>query len=150
VGKPSAAAVEGEAVIASILAAALTAAASPPASPPDSDAPPPRIVEECPSAAPGDLVVCGRPGSRSPYRLPPQDDGWTPGGAVDSVSRERHRLLDQGAAGIGSCSTAGPGGSTGCDLIRWKEGYEQRAGAKPGDAGIFLRVGPIKRPAAGQ
>jgi len=132
-------------VIGAILAAALAAAGGPPASPPDPEPAPARIVEDCPSPAPGDLVVCGRPGARSPYRLPPQDAGWTPDGAIDSVSRERHRLLDPGAAGIGSCSTAGPGGSTGCDLIRWREAYEQRAGSKPGAKGVFLNVGPLKQ-----
>jgi len=146
VGEPGAAAAEGKTVIAAFLAVALAAAADrPPAGMPDPQAAAPKIVEECPSAAPGDVVVCGRAGSRSPYRLPPQADGWTPDSAMDSVSRERHRLLDPGASGIGSCSTAGAGGSTGCDLIRWREAYEQRAGVKAGEKGVFLKVGPLKQ-----
>lgn len=149
--EPGAAAAEGEAVIASLLAAAVAAAGGgPPASAPAPEAAPPKILEDCRGAAPDDVVVCGRPGSRSPYRLPPGDDGWTPDSAMDSVSRERHRLLDAGASGIGSCSTAGPGGSTGCDLIRWREAYEQRAGVKPSEKGVFLHVGPLKRRVAGQ
>jgi len=115
--------------------------------PPAAEAP--KIVKECPDAPTGDLVVCGRSDARSPYRLPPQADGWTPDGAMESVSRERHRLLDAGASGIGSCSTAGPGGWTGCDLIRWKEGYEQRAGFKRNEPRAFITVGPLKRPGAG-
>jgi hypothetical protein len=137
-------------VIAPILAAALAGAAGPPPAVPAPDSAPSRIVDDCPNAGPGDVVVCGRRGSRSPYRLPPQDDGWTPDSAMDSVSRERHRLLDPGASGIGSCSTAGPGGSTGCDLIRWREAYEQRAGVKPSGKGVFLHVGPLKQRVAGE
>lgn len=71
-----------------------------------------------------EIVVCGRLRERSRYRLAPPS-GWDPSGPVDSVSRERHRLYEQGDAGIGSCSTVGPGGWTGCTLRRWKEAREQ-------------------------
>ena len=61
-----------------------------------------------------EIVVCGRRDAPEPYRLPIRPDGFDPQGAVESVSRERHKLIQEGDAGIGSCSTVGPGGYTGC------------------------------------
>ena len=91
-----------------------------------------------------EIVVCGRRDGRSPYRVPEVDQGFDPGGTVDSVSRERHRLLDLGATGIQSCSTVGPGGWTGCDLIRWREAQEQYGGgAGRGEGGTSVRLGPL-------
>jgi hypothetical protein len=60
------------------------------------------------------IIVCGRRADPERYRLPIRENGFDPGGATDSVSRERHRLIEEGDAGIGSCSTVGPGGYTGC------------------------------------
>lgn len=90
----------------------------------------PRIVQDCASEARQarergeEIVVCGDREVRSPYRLPPSQR-FDPAGSVDSVSRERHRLYEQGESGIGSCSTVGPGGWTGCMSKRWKEAREQ-------------------------
>ena len=106
---------------------------------------PPVITPKCPVGTGDDeAVVCGRL-ERSPYRLPPPREGFDPRGSVDSVSRERNRLLDVGAAGIHSCSTVGPGGSTGCDLIRWKEAHEQWDGHRRGEPRLSLKVGPLKK-----
>jgi hypothetical protein len=58
---------------------------------------------------PNAITVCGRRDDGAGYRLP-EPDRFDPSGPIDSVSRERHRLLDVGAAGIGSCSTVGAGG----------------------------------------
>jgi hypothetical protein len=96
----------------------------------------PRIVEDC-RRDPSEIVVCSRPTQLSPYRLPPQE-GFDPDGPIDSVSRERHRLMDVGAVGIGSCSTVGPGGWTGCDAIQWKEQHQQ----KDGNARVWFGVKP--------
>jgi hypothetical protein len=102
-------------------------------------------VRECPAQeTSGEIVVCGKGTGRSPYRLAPAPEGFDPHGDMDSVSRERHRLFEVGASGIGSCSTSGPGGWTGCDLIKWKDQYEQRARSKPQEHGVFLKVGPAK------
>jgi hypothetical protein len=57
-----------------------------------------------------DVTVCGHRDEGSGYRLPQLDQHFDPAGSIDSVSRERHRLLDVGAAGTHSCSTVGPGG----------------------------------------
>lgn len=82
-----------------------------------------------------ELVVCGRRGD-SPYRLPLVHDGFDPDGPVDSVSRERHRLYEVGDVGIGSCSTVGGGGWTGCDSIAWKQAHQQ----KDGNAAVAIRL----------
>jgi hypothetical protein len=76
---------------------------------------------------PDDITVCGRSNDGAGYRLPPRDR-FDPAGAIDSVSRERHRMLDVGATGTGSCSTVGPGGWTGCMNNAWREADEQYAG----------------------
>ncbi len=95
------------------------------------------------------MLVCGRAPARSPYRLPPQPEGFDPRGTVQSASRERNALLEGGETGIHSCSTVGPGGWTGCDLIRWRRGLEQRAGIHQEQRGGFpigshIRFGVVK------
>jgi hypothetical protein len=88
------------------------------------------ILPRC-GAHPGDdeIVVCGR-GDSSRYRLPPARRGFDPNGPVDSVALERHRLMDVGASGIGSCSTVGAGGWTGCwaRAVRQSELQGRRTG----------------------
>ncbi|WP_019831994.1 hypothetical protein [Sphingomonas sp. PR090111-T3T-6A] len=80
-----------------------------------------------------DIVVCGRNREQEQrrYRLPRDPDrGFDPLGAVDSVSRERHRLLDADGAGPdltrGSCSSVGASGATGCSIKQWREMREQK------------------------
>lgn len=60
------------------------------------------------------LLVCGRRSASDRFRLLPARDGFDPSGPIDSVSRERHKLIQEGDAGVGSCSTVGAGGWTGC------------------------------------
>ena len=97
----------------------------------DAAAPPldltmPRVVRDCPASRDEEeIVVCGRTPERSPYRVPPPPERFDPYGPVDSVSRERHRLYELGETGIQSCSNVGPGGWTGCDVIRWRQAREQ-------------------------
>jgi hypothetical protein len=117
------------------LLGALPAQAQPPAAA-AVPAPPPCTAP----AQPQEIVVCGR-GDDARYRLP-VPDGFDPRGLVDSVSRERNRLMDVGASGIHSCSTVGPGGWTGCDLRRWRQAHEQRAGISQ-EQPRALNVGPV-------
>jgi len=77
-----------------------------------------RIVQdECATGAPAEeIVVCGSRERNSRFRAPKLRDGFDPKGPVDSVGRERVRLMQGDESGIGSCSNRGPGGMTGCWL----------------------------------
>lgn len=104
------------------IAVALTsgsAGAQPPAPAPVTAAPGlalQAVPRACQHAGPGeDIVVCGRPDSDERHRLPlVRDRRFDPGGTVDSVSRERNRLLGGSSALLGSCNNIGPAGMTGC------------------------------------
>ncbi|HYI40311.1 MAG TPA: hypothetical protein VE053_08335 [Allosphingosinicella sp.] len=86
-----------------------------------------KALNDCPrGGSSGDIVVCGRRNDR--YRLPIRDEHFDPGGLQESVRRERGRLLEGGEFGIGSCSTVGPGGHTGCFEQQVKRRQQQRAG----------------------
>ncbi len=75
----------------------------------------PRIVPRCETDGAGeDIVVCGRRDRDEQYRLPIRPNGFDKKGPIDSVSRERNRLIQEGDSGVGSCSTTGPGGASGC------------------------------------
>uniref|UniRef100_UPI0035C98927 hypothetical protein n=1 Tax=uncultured Sphingomonas sp. TaxID=158754 RepID=UPI0035C98927 len=79
---------------------------------------PPLVIygkQKCPTDADGnEIVVCVRRAPGEQFRIPkelrdlkvtPENESWAAKSAVnDGV----------GASGIGSCSTVGPGGSTGC------------------------------------
>jgi hypothetical protein len=87
-----------------------------------------RIVPRCSSqpTSSDDIVVCGRRSESERQRLPQINNGrFDPGGTVESVSRERHRLYEVGESGIGSCSPSGPGGTEGCSFRRFKQMLEQ-------------------------
>ena len=129
------------AAMALLFLGALPAGAEPATAPAPPAAPSPT------PAQPQEIVVCGQP-EDSRYRLP-TPDGFDPRGLVDSVSRERNRLLDVGASGIHSCSAVGPGGWTGCDLRRWRQAHEQRAGISQEQPNAVsfgpVAIGVIKR-----
>jgi hypothetical protein len=136
-------------IAASLLLCGAPVLALPSSSPPPPAAPVPPVPDPAcdePADAP-EIVVCGR-SEDAQYRLP-SPDGFDPRGLIDSVSRERNRLMDVGASGIHSCSTVGPGGWTGCDLRRWRQAHEQRAGISQEQphAVTFgpVSVGAIKR-----
>jgi hypothetical protein len=88
----------------------------------------------CERARDDEIVVCGRgvEEPRSRYRLPEEPDrGFDPAGTVDSVSRERNRLMEPGAAGTGSCSPAGSGGWSGCMANDFRNQIDQYGGRPP-------------------
>ncbi len=90
------------------------------------------LTPECETANGDEILVCGRRESRSRYRLPEEPDrGFDPGGAVDSVSRERHRLLGPARSGAASCSPVGANGMMGCAALRFNEDIEQYGGDLP-------------------
>jgi hypothetical protein len=87
------------------------------------------IISNCKRPADGTIIVCGKRGpTESRFRLAPaaRDPGFDVNGSVDSVSRERHKLMEAGAAGTGSCSTTGAGGWTGCMVRGWDRADQQR------------------------
>lgn len=76
-----------------------------------------RAEVRCAEGAGEEIVVCGRRVDPERYRVPPQlrDRGFDPKGSTQSVSRERNALMDgTDSSSLGSCSTVGPGGMTGC------------------------------------
>ncbi len=93
------------------------------------------LSPDCGRGSTGEVVVCGRDKQRSHYRIPAEmmPDGFQVDGPVDSVSRERHKLMDVGAAGTGSCSNTGAGGWTGCMVNDWRRDEQQRGFRSPGD-----------------
>ena len=105
----------------------------------------PRVVPACrKDETATEIVICGKPLERSPYRLPPQQHrGFDPEGPVMSVSRERNALLEHGDTGIHSCSTTGPGGWTGCDLkvIKRAEQQGRRVGVGSRGTSVGIQVG---------
>jgi hypothetical protein len=99
----------------------------------------------CPTGVTNEVTVCGRRGEDEPYRLPEQfrDPGFRTDGAHDSVSRERHKLLDVGSAGTGSCSKVGGGGWTGCMVNDWRAQEQQRGFRSPAE--VQAAEGPPNR-----
>ncbi|HEX8191431.1 MAG TPA: hypothetical protein VF552_00885 [Allosphingosinicella sp.] len=105
-----------------LLSIALAAAAfAQPAGPPLPQRLAPRAATppsaDCENRPAGDeIVVCGERESDERYRLPlVRNQRFDPKGNVDSVSRERNRLLGTNAGGtLGSCTNVGPNGMTGC------------------------------------
>jgi hypothetical protein len=87
---------------------------------------PPKIIPKCRNSA-DEIVVCGS-GGRSPYRLPQAPPGFDPEAGEDSISRERNALVEEGDSGIGSCSTVGPAGGSGCMARASRRSREQHGG----------------------
>jgi hypothetical protein len=91
-------------------------------------------VAPCIAPQRGDgIAVCARSKEEMQrrFRLPPAPDrGFDIRGAVDSVSRERHRLIDGDGASQdltrGSCSAVGASGGTGCMIKSWREHDQQK------------------------
>jgi len=86
------------------------------------------VLGDCRTPADGAVIICGRRDGASPYRLPLEvrDPGFDVNGAVDSVARERHKLMDVGGSGPGSCTNSGAGGWTGCMVKGWEAADQQR------------------------
>jgi len=85
----------------------------------------------CPPGRGGEIVVCRRGSPSERYRIPEalRADGFDfHQQGVDSVSRERNRLMEGGGIGIGSCSPSGAAGASGCMTQKFRAWEQQRAG----------------------
>lgn len=60
-----------------------------------------------------EVRVCARAKVKNRYQIT-DPNVWDPSGQTYSVAAERDRWIQDGKAGIGSCSAVGPGGWTGC------------------------------------
>jgi hypothetical protein len=78
--------------------------------------------DPCPRVTAGDeIVVCARRPERERYRIP---EAFREGQRLrdgESWAARAESVEDEGDTGIGSCSTVGPGGFTGC----WEEMMRQ-------------------------
>ena len=70
--------------------------------------------DACPRSRGGDIVICARRPESERYRLPKSVRGPGPGPRSTSWAARARSLEYVGRTGIQSCSTVGPGGSTGC------------------------------------
>ncbi|HEX4738800.1 MAG TPA: hypothetical protein VH331_14685 [Allosphingosinicella sp.] len=70
--------------------------------------------DPCPRGSGDEIVVCAHKPESERYRIPPnlRDDPNAP--ANQSWANRADKLEYVGRTGIGSCSTVGPGGWTGC------------------------------------
>jgi hypothetical protein len=91
------------------------------------------VNNPCPTAPrAGEIVVCGHTKEQNDrrFRIPREDRGFDPLGSVDSVSRERNRLIDGDGANTdltrGSCSPVCASGATGCMIKAWREHDQQK------------------------
>jgi hypothetical protein len=96
------------------------------------------VIGDCRTPADGAVLVCAKREGESPFRLAPaeRDTGFDVNGPIDSVSRERHRWMEVGETGSGSCGDVGAGGWTGCMVKGWNAADQQR-GFRP--AGRFKK-----------
>ena len=83
-------------------------------------------IGECKAADRDEIIVCGSRKRDDRFRLPDRSKApFDPAGEMKSVMNERVGWAAEGDTGIGSCSTVGPGGWTGCMLKGWKRERDQ-------------------------
>ena len=120
-------------LLAAALAGSLLAPAAAPAAPPRSTADDSRVNalivygnDPCPRGNGNDIVVCARKPESERYRIPP-NLRLDPNDPASQAWANRAESLEYvGRTGIGSCSTVGPGGWTGCLNQLIKQAREER------------------------
>lgn len=84
--------------------------------------------DPCPPSTDNEIIVCARKSESERFRIPEalRGDPNAPGNQAWAVRASELQYVGRG--GIGSCSTTGPGGATGCfnDLVR--QARAERAG----------------------
>ncbi len=87
-------------------------------------------TDPCPRGSETEIVICARRPETERFRLPPDARAPAPG-AESRAWQNRARDLDEAQeAGIGSCTTVGPGGSTGCLQEQIDAARAEREGAE--------------------
>lgn len=88
--------------------------------------------DPCPASSNDEIVVCARRPDNDRYRIPENlRDGERMEGGESWASRAES-IEYMGKSGIGSCSTSGPGGATGCWAEMMRQAREERkANAQP-------------------
>ena len=108
-------------LLAAPLLAAAAAAQQPGVPAPEAAAADPRVnqliiygEDPCPQSSDEEIIVCARLPEDDRYRIPPSLRNDPDAPENQSWTARAIELSYVGASGIGSCSTAGPGGMTGC------------------------------------
>ena len=70
--------------------------------------------DPCPRGSDNEIIVCARLPENDRYRIPPSLSDNPNDSRNQSWANRATELSFVGRSGIGSCSTAGPGGMTGC------------------------------------
>ena len=83
-------------------------------------------TDPCPRSTDDDVVVCARRPEAERFRIPEvlRDNG-TPQ-ERQSWTKQAEGLATAGATGIGSCSSVGPGGYTGCAQQEINRAFRER------------------------
>ena len=76
--------------------------------------------DPCPPSTDNEIIVCARKSESERFRIPEALRGDPNAPANQAWAVRASELQYVGRGGIGSCSTTGPGGATGCfnDLVR--------------------------------
>ena len=93
--------------------------------------------DPCPSSNNEEIIVCRRLPEQERFRIPMdlREGTLTPDSTAQAVRNQRIVDRDVAADGIGSCSTVGPGGASGCFLQNARRNREQRQ--KDGEAPLI-------------
>jgi hypothetical protein len=84
--------------------------------------------DECPTSNNEEIIVCRRLPEQERFRIPMDLREGTIGPESTAGAVRNQRIVDKDVAsdGIGSCSTVGPGGASGCFLQNARKNREKR------------------------
>jgi len=89
-------------------------------------------TDPCPRGSGDEIVICARRPENERYRLPESAREPTPSPESESWSVRAQDLEYVGRTGTQSCSTVGPGGSTGCWAQLMRSAREERRAEQGG------------------
>ncbi len=95
--------------------------------------------DKCPTNSSGEeIVVCVRRSERERFRIPKELRDVEPTRDGESWATRVGDNLNAGATGIGSCSTVGAGGQTGCFVQRANAARAERRARQQAESAIPL------------